>query len=421
MKNSFHDPSPGELLRCQITNSDDLFEVIDLGHQPPCDALVSSDTLHQTEIKYPLQLNLSPTSGLGQLDYIVAGKTIYPKNYPYRSGISEPLVLYLRSFSNSILKHYSFDKNSLVIDIGSNDGTLLTGFKSNGMRVLGVEPTNMSNIAINENQVETLNEFFSESIAKDIIKDYGRAKIITMTNVFAHMSNLGDIMRGLKRLLDDDGIFITESQYLLDVLKKNQFDGIYHEHIRTYSLKSLVTLFEMYGLEVFDVQRAKRYGGNIRAYVANKNVHKVRNNVYELLNIENENKLFERQTWEIFRQTVNDNRQKLMDLAYKCKKNGQLFVADSCPGRGVVLINYYGLDHGTLPYVAQLPNSEKVGKFIPGTHIPIVDNSIILKDNPDYIVILAWHYADYIMEKWRKKGIKSKFILPLPHFKIIDN
>ena len=268
-----HDVPPGKLERCQITGSKDLFEVIDLGHQPPCDALLTDKTMQEPEIYYPLRLMLCPESGLAQLDHIVEGPIIYPAEYPYRSGISEPLRVYQRSFSDDIVKNFNIASGSLCIDIGSNDGTLLTGFRHNGMRTLGVEPTNIAKIAREDNNVETIQEFFTEGLAKDIVADYGRAKIVTMTNVFAHMAPLGEIMRGLTSLLDKNGIFITESQYLLDVLESNQFDGIYHEHVRTYSFKSLVTLFAYYDMEVFDVQRASRYGGNIRAYVARTGLH----------------------------------------------------------------------------------------------------------------------------------------------------
>jgi hypothetical protein len=208
---------------------------------------------------------------------------------------------------------------------------------------------------------------------------------------------------------------------LLDVLESNQFEGIYHEHIRTYSLKSLVKLFPYYGMEVFDVQRASRYGGNIRVYVARKGVQKIHKNVKDLLDLEEKKGLFKAETWAKWRERVIDNRNKFMALALEAKRKGLKFVADSCPGRGAVLVNYYGLDKNLLPYVAQLPNSEKVGKFMPGTHIPIVDNEIILREQPDYVVILAWHYGDYIMEQWRKKGLKSKFVLPLPEFRIVED
>jgi hypothetical protein len=415
-----HDVLPGKLDHCQITGSKNLFEVIDLGHQPPCDALLSEKMLNQPESHYPLRLMICPESGLAQLDYVVHGSIIYPADYPYRAGISEPLRVYQKAFSDDIVKNFHIPPKSLCVDIGSNDGTLLTGFRKNGMRTIGVEPTNIAKIARKENKIQTIQEFFTEKIAKGIIKKHGRAKVITMTNVFAHMAPLGEIMRGLSRLLDSDGIFITESQYLLDVLESNQFEGIYHEHIRTYSLKSLVTLMPYYGLEVFDVGRASRYGGNIRAYVAFKGVYPRNPRVDALLKEEESKGLFEPKTWEKWRERVALNRNCFMELAYEAKRKGLRFVADSCPGRGAVLINYYGIDKTLIPYIAQLPGSEKIGKYLPGTHIPIVDNSIILKEQPDYIVILAWHYGDYIMEQWRKKGVKAKFVLPLPTFRIVE-
>ena len=415
-----HDVPPGKLDHCQITGSKNLFEVIDLGHQAPCDALLNEETINQPEVTYPLRLMICPDSGLAQLDYVVDGSTIYPTDYPYRAGISEPLRVYQRAFADDIVKNFNIPPGSLCVDIGSNDGTLLTGFKRNKMRTLGVEPTNIARIARKENKIATIQEFFTEKLAKNIVKKYGHAKVITMTNVFAHMAPLGEVMRGLTRLLDRDGIFITESQYLLDVLESNQFEGIYHEHIRTYSLKSLVKLFPYYGLEVFDVGRASRYGGNIRVYVARKGLHKIEKRVRELLKEEEDKGLFKSETWTKWRKRVAENRNKFMELAHEAKRKSLRFVADSCPGRGAVLVNYYGIDTHLMPYVAQLPGSEKIGKYMPGTHIPIVDNSIILKEQPDYVVILAWHYGDYIIEQWRKKGLKSKFVLPLPEFRVID-
>lgn len=415
-----HDVLPGKLDYCQITGSKNLFEAIDLGHQPPCDALLSEEMLNQPETTYPLRLMICPDSGSAQLDYVVDGSVIYPASYPYRSGISKPLRIYQQAFADDIIKDFNIPKKSLCVDVGSNDGTLLTGFKRNGMRTLGVEPTDIAKIAVKENKIKTIQKFFTEKLAREIVEKNGYAKVITMTNVFAHMAPLGEVMRGLSFLLDKDGIFITESQYLLDVLESNQFEGIYHEHVRTYSLKALVKLMPYYGLEVFDVRRASRYGGNIRAYIARKNVHQINSRVTDLLKEEENKGLFKPETWAKWRDRVKKNRNKFMSLMYEVQRKGQKIVADSCPGRGAVLVNYYGIDKTLMPYIAQLPGTEKVGKYLPGTHIPVVDNKIIIKDKPDYIVILAWHYADYIIEQWRKKGVKAKFVLPLPEFKIID-
>src|SRR5262249_12320186 len=161
----------------------------------------------------------------------------------YRSGITRELEVYQRAFAQEVVTQLGIAPGGLCVDIGSNDGTLLSGFKQLGMRALGVEPTNIAAIARAENGVETIQRFFDERLAREIVKDYDTAKIITATDVFAHMASLGEVMRGISALLDRDGVFVTESHYLLDVIEKLQFDTVYHEHIRTYSLKSLVTLF----------------------------------------------------------------------------------------------------------------------------------------------------------------------------------
>ena len=245
----------------------------------------------------------APSSGLAQLDYVVDGKVVYHPDYPYRSGITKELEVYQRAFADSVVSELGVPEGSLCVDIGSNDGTLLSGFKRVGMRTLGVEPTNIARIAREENGIETVQAFFTEQLAGELARDHGHAKVITMTNVFAHMAPLGEVMRGIRRLLDqDDGVFITESHYLLDVIEKNQFDTVYHEHIRTYSLRSLVALFAYYGLEVFDVRRADRYGGNIRAYGAPKGKRKIAPAVKELLDLEVSSGLFEKETYARFRE-----------------------------------------------------------------------------------------------------------------------
>ena len=301
-----------------------------------------------------------------------------------------------------------------------NDGPLLSFFKKRDMQVLGIEPTNMAKVASKENGIKTIQKFFTEPVAKDIVKKYGIAKVITFTNVFAHMASLGEVMRGVSQLLDKNGVVMAESQYLLDVFEGNQFDEIYHEHVRIYSLKSLVKLFQYYGMEVFDAKRVRTREGSIRVYAGWKGKHKISPEVKEILRLEEKVGLFKPAAWARFRERVKKSRDQFLDLAHKARKEGLRLVADSCPTRGVVLVNYYGLDKTLLPYIAQLPGTEKVGKYMPGTHTPIIGNEILLKEEPDYVLILAWHYADYIIKNWRAKGLKSKFIIPLPNFQIIE-
>jgi hypothetical protein len=416
-----HDLAAGKVSRCQISGSLDLFEAIDLGHQPPCDSLLSAEMLNGPETTYPLRLLVCPTSGLAELDYVVDGTLIYFPEYPYRSGISKPLADYQRSFADRIVARFDLSPTDLCVDIGSNDGTLLTGFRRHQVRTLGIEPTNIAQLAREENGIETVQSFFTEAVAQAVLSSAGQAAIVTMTNVFAHMASLGEVMRGLDALLAPRGVFVTESQYLLDVLAKNQFDGIYHEHVRTYSLKSLVTLFPQYGMEVFDVERGDRYGGNIRAYVARRGVYPVDPRVANLLAVEQEARLFDPASWADFRRRVDVQRDRFVEFAYRALAQGKSLVANSCPGRCSTLLNYFGIDRHLLPYIAELPGSLKLGKFLPGKHIPIVHNSRLFAEQPDYVVLLAWHYAEFMVAALRRQGLRSRFVVPLPEFKVLDD
>lgn len=412
-----HDAKPGRLTRCQISGSENINLIIDLGNQPPCDALLPD--LNEPEISYPLALWHCPDSGLAQLSHVVSGDKIYPPSYPYRSGISKPLEQYQRAFADGIIDRWP-RLNPLVVDIGSNDGTLLSGFKRRGCRVIGVEPTDVATIARDENDVETIQAFFTEDIARQIVESDGEADFVTMTNVFAHMADLREVMRGILTLMKRDGVFITESHYLLDVLEKNQFDTIYHEHIRTYSLKALVNLFGQYGMEVFDVQRAERYGGNIRAYVARKGVYPVERCVGELLLHEEAAGLHKPESWLLFRERVQRNRDKTMEFLYRTKCEGRSIVGCSAPGRASTLINYYGITPDMVPYTGELHNSLKLDKFLPGSHIRVSSNANFVKEQPDFIILFAWHYAEVIVKRLREEGVRSRLIVPLPEFRVIE-
>ena len=416
-----HDLPTGHLTHCQVCGSENLELVLDVGHQPLCDSLLTDAQLHEPEMNFPLRLHRCIDCTLTQLDYVVDGSIVYKPEYPYRSGITKELRVYQEAFAEDVVNKIGLEEGSLCVDIGSNDGTLLTGFKKKNMRALGVEPTNIAQIARDENDIETIQSFFTEALAKDIVRDYGKAKVITTTNVFAHMATLGEVMRGICAMMDDKGIFITESHYLLDVLKGAQYDTIYHEHIRTYSLKSLVTLFEFYGLEVFSVQRADRYGGNIRAYVCRRGIYPVDASVADLLALELSSGLEDPATYKRFRENAYKTRDQLMEFAYQAHRSGQSFVGNSCPGRCATLLNFCGMRPELLPYLAEQPTSLKLGMYLPGVHIPVVDNSILIEEQPDYVLLLAWHYAKPIMEQLRARGLKSKFVMPLPEFQIISS
>lgn len=410
----------GHIKNCQVCDSIKLKLILDLGHQPLCDSLLTKVTMHEPEPTYPLRMLWCEDCSLAQLDYCVDGSVVYHPNYPYRSGVTKELAEYQKSISISLISKYNLNETDLIVDIGSNDGTLLSGFKEAGTKILGVEPTNISNIA-NQNGIETIQKFFTINTANEIKKKYGEASLILSTNMFAHMATIGEVVSGIETLLKENGVFIMESHYLLDVIQGGQFDTIYHEHLRTYSLKSLIKLFSYYNFTLTDVERGSRYGGNIRIHVTKGKNHTISENVSNLLEIEENYGLYNLETYYKFTNRVKKAKKDFMNFMYQIKEDGKTIVANSCPGRCVTLLNYYGVDSDLIPYIAEQPTSLKLGMYLPGKEILVVNNEILLKEQPDYVILLAWHYAQPIMKQLRERGLKSKFVIPLPHLKIVGN
>lgn len=410
----------GHISRCQICNSDKLHTILDLGHQPLCDSLLTKDTLNEPETTYPLRMMWCQNCTCVQLDYCVDGRLVYHPNYPYRSGITKELAEYQSALSESLVKKYNLNNKDFVIDVGSNDGTLLSGFKKQGIKILGVEPTNIAKIA-NASGINTIQKYFDIKIAKQIKKRYGQASLITTTNTFAHMQTLGEFIVGAHLLLKEGGTFVNETHYLLDIIAGGQFDSIYHEHLRTYSLKAYISLFDQYDFTVTDVERGSRYGGNIRVHATKGKGQPVSNNVKQLLKLERDAGLGRLDTYTKFAQRVKRARFEFMNFLYKAKKTNKNIVGNSCPARASTLLNYYGVDSELLPYLAEQPTSLKLNMFLAGKHIPIVNNQRLIDEQPDYVVILAWHLAKPIMEQLKARGLKSDFVIPLPDFRIIRN
>jgi hypothetical protein len=296
----------------------------------------------------------------------------------------------------------------------------LSGFKKQGIKILGVEPTNIAKIA-NASGINTIQKYFDIKIAKQIKKRYGQASLITTTNTFAHMQTLGEFIVGAHLLLKEGGTFVNETHYLLDIIAGGQFDSIYHEHLRTYSLKAYISLFDQYDFTVTDVERGSRYGGNIRVHATKGKGQPVSNNVKQLLKLERDAGLGRLDTYTKFAQRVKRARFEFMNFLYKAKKTNKNIVGNSCPARASTLLNYYGVDSELLPYLAEQPTSLKLNMFLAGKHIPIVNNQRLIDEQPDYVVILAWHLAKPIMEQLKARGLKSDFVIPLPDFRIIRN
>ena len=415
-KKIIHNFKNGKVNKCQICNSKNLTKIINLGNQPLANSLLNNKRQEKFVKKYPLNIIACKNCTLLKLDYIVDQNKVYHKKYPYLPGITKQVDVEQKEFADDVLKKISLNENDLVIDIGSNDGNLLKHFKKK-IKVLGVEPTNIAKIA-NKNKIKTIQSFFNPKTAKLIKNKFGKAKIITATNVFAHMSTLGDVMNSICFLLKEDGFFVFENHYIMPIINNVQYDTFYHEHIRTYSLLSLQKLFKIYNLNLYDAKIVKRYGGSIRCFVTRKKI-KNSKNLNKLLKIE-KNKLIKNfnKTYNNFKKNILNSREELIKQISKIKMQNKTIAAKSCPARAVVLLNYCNIDCNQIEYIAEQPTSLKLNKYIPGTGIKIVDEKILLKKTPDYLLLLAWHISGSIINKWSRK-IKTKFIVPLPKLRII--
>ncbi len=414
-----HDLIPGEISNCQICGNEQLIPVINLGHLAPCDSLLWPEQLKKSENTYPLNVVRCSDCGLMQIDYAVDPAELFFPEYPYRSGITPTLVKNLRSTGPIIMERYGTGASNLAIDIGSNDGTLLSGFRDAGMKVLGVEPTNIARIA-NENGIETIQEFFSEDVAKSIVQNHGQAAIVTAANMFAHVAQLGSMIRGVDYLLEDEGMFVSESHYLLDLLETVQYDSIYHEHLKYYSVKSIIRLFDYYNFTVVDVDRIPNYGGSIRVYAKKGRGHPIKDSVETLLAKEEQAGLYEARIYDEFVSSIRKSKFDLQRLIVNAQANGERVVGVGSPGRAATLLGYCNIDPDLMPYIAEQSTSLKLGLYMPGVHVPIVDEARLFDEQPEYALMLSWHYWQPIVKKLREKGLRSKIVLPLPEVQILE-
>jgi 23S rRNA U2552 (ribose-2'-O)-methylase RlmE/FtsJ len=344
---------------------------------------------------------------------------VFHNDYPYLGGITKTLANNLKNGAKKFVRDLNLPKDGLAVDLGSNDGTFLKGFKEEGMKVLGVEPTDIAQLATS-NGVNSIQEFFTEDVAKKIVKEHGNAAILTAANMFAHVASLGNLMRGAEVLLDEGSFFVTESHYLLDIQDTLQFDSIYHEHLKSYSLKDLVFLFHCYDFKLVDAERIPNYGGSIRGYAqkGKKGIQSKR--LKDLLLKEQEANLYNMDTWETFKSKVFKARSDCRHLISNILYEGKSICGIGCPGRSSTLLSFYGLTSNEIPYIAEQSSCLKVGLYCAGQHIPVLDEEKMFEEQPDYALMLSWHYSEQIIENLRKKGLKSKIIIPLPNLKIVD-
>tara|TARA_B110001454_G_scaffold216835_1_gene240836 strand:- start:41 stop:1249 length:1209 start_codon:yes stop_codon:yes gene_type:complete len=402
-----------------MCKSKNIKKFLDLDFSALSDNFLTLEQLQESEIFFPLTVYSCFDCGLCQLGYVVSPELMFNKDYPYDSSTTKTGREHFTKMGIDICNQFYLKQNSLVIDVGSNSGVLLSAFKSKGMKVLGIEPSSkLANTAIAKG-IDTIIEFFSNNLSKKILDDYGKVSVITGTNVFAHINDLDDFMLTADSLLVEDGIIVIEAPYLLNLIENLEYDTIYHEHLSYLSVKPMVEFCKKFGFEIFDIKEQSIHGGTLRYFISRKNKKVVTQGVSNYLKLENKSELYSKEKLNNFATLVKNHRKILLELLNELKKDGKKIVGISAPAKGNTLLNYCKIDSEILDYVTER-NPFKIGKFTPGMHIPVYSDEKLLEDQPDYALILAWNFADEIIKNnslYQEKG--GKFIIPTSKPKII--
>jgi hypothetical protein len=404
---------------CQLCGSKNLRSVLFVGFIPPVNTMPAVGSVPVEQPAYPLELLRCSDCTLAQIGLEVDAEVLFPESYPYLSGTTRILRDNFADLRQECESVVGLQPMGLVIDIGSNDGTLLANFHGVGYPVLGIEPSQAGDVA-RRNGIDTLQSYFGLESARNVRSTRGQAQLVTAANVFAHITNIHDVVDGIVELLGPRGVFVSESHYLLDLVETIQYDTIYHEHLRYYSLVSLTRLLHEHGLEVFHVKRIPTHGGSIRVYAARKGERAVQPSVAECIAAEARAGLTDGSAFKTFRDRVISSKVSLHALIAPIKERKQRIYGIGAPSRASTLINYTGLDDGLIDAVMEVSSSHKLNKYIPGTRIPVLEEAKLFEDQPEYALLLSWHIADELAKNLRRKGYSGRFIAPLPEPRIID-
>jgi 2-polyprenyl-3-methyl-5-hydroxy-6-metoxy-1,4-benzoquinol methylase len=404
---------------CINCGSKSLQRFLDLGNQPNGNRFPDPNS-NEREAVFPFAMDVCTDCWQVQLEEFPSPEFLF-RDHPYITGINAPVVAHFEKLSRHIIEKFQLEKNSLIIDIGCNDGTLLSSFADAEMRVLGVDPGAVTGALCKAKGINVCQSFWNISTGR-ALKDLNLLpRIVTATAVFYHIPDLHDFVDGLREVMDEDTVFVTQCVYLKDIIEKNQFDHFYHEHIMIHSLAPLKRLFESHGMRMFDVEFDPIHGGSFILYVClSTGVHQTTKRMADALVQEENSRLNTIETFHDFANRVQKNRDDLVRLLQQIRAEGKRVFGLCAPVKGSTLLNYANIDQELVELTTEI-NPHKIGKMIPGTRIPIVDEKSIVED-PDYYLILSWNFLDYFIEKYAiflDKG--GKFIVPNPEVRIIDH
>ena len=404
---------------CRICGNTDLRKYLDLGMMPLANNL-APDAEAATEMdRFPLQVLFCTECSMSQTSVIVNPRKLFAK-YTYRSSINRGYINHCRAMARDIGAKLDMKSSDLVVDIAGNDGSLLNEFKSElGVRVVNVDPAENIAAIAESRGITTLNEFWSKDVAQRILDDHGQPKLITATNVFAHVDDVRGFLSAAKYCLHEKGALVLEFPYLVDFIANHEFDTVYFEHLSYVGIKPVAVLAANEGMNIFDVVKQDIHGGTVRVFIGNEDSHVIEPSVEQFLNAEQKGGFHEFARYESWLEEVDDLTREFIFQIQQLKEHGASIAAFGASAKGNTLLNACHLNSATIDYIVD-DTPEKIGKFSPGTGIPIVDRSPLKENPPDFLVILAWNFAREIMESaadFRRGG--GKFSVPVPKVEIV--
>jgi len=389
---------------------------LDLGEQPHCNRLIPPSLADQREPHFPLRVGFCTNCSLVQIDHTIPKESMF-SDYPYVSGTTKTLVRHFQDTAERLIDTYGLGAGDLVVDIGSNDGTWLSKYQPHGLRVLGIDPAaNVVELAL-ENGVPTWVRFFNEEVAAEILQKEGAPKLVTAAGVFFHLEELHSVVRGIARLIDDDGVFVVQAIYLGGMLENLAFDQVYHEHLVYYTLKSIEALFALHGLEVFHARLVPIHGGSLEVHVAKKGRRPVDDSVTAMRADEAARKYGDIETYRAFADKVWQLRDDLLAILRRYKTEGKTVHAYGAPAKGATLLNSFGIGPD-LVQAAEERNPMKVGYMMPGSRVPILADDA--GERPDAYLVLAWNFFDeFVAKEGAYLDNGGEFIVPVPTLRIV--